>query len=242
MPKGWSRKSSAWRTSSARWKATGEEFWNEARAEAQTAYHAQANREIEKTIRHIRENQAQKTETQKARQRLKNIVQQHEPDQPAVLQKTNAGQIKPGDYVRPAGRQVVGEVLETDGKTAVVQLGLLKTRVAVSLLEKVNSPGAVSSTAKPLNAGPSLAEKRATFRDELDIRGKHVEEAIPLLETFMDTAILLGQEKLKILHGKGEGILRKAVRDKLKTYPQVASFADEHVEKGGAGVTVVVLK
>lgn len=63
-----------------------------------------------------------------------------------------------------------------------------------------------------------------------------------MVEQFIDTAILLGQAEVKILHGKGEGILRKAIREKLKTYPQVASLADEHVEQGGAGITVVVLK
>ncbi len=213
----------------------------EARAEAQRLI-MEANREIEKTIRHIRENQAQKTETRKVRQRLKELAQQHADSKPVAIKKKNSVHIKPGDFVRPVGQQVVGEVLETDGKTAVIQLGSLKTRVKVSHLEKVGSAGAAPLSAKSSNVGPSLAEKRAQFKDVLDIRGKHVEEAIPILEIFIDTAILLGQEKLKILHGKGEGILRKAVRDKLKTYPQVASLADAHVEQGGSGVTVVVLK
>jgi DNA mismatch repair protein MutS2 len=62
------------------------------------------------------------------------------------------------------------------------------------------------------------------------------------VEAFLDTSVLLAQGELKILHGKGEGVLRKVIRDYLKQYKQVASFADEHVERGGDGITVVVLK
>jgi DNA mismatch repair protein MutS2 len=63
-----------------------------------------------------------------------------------------------------------------------------------------------------------------------------------LVDQFIDTAILLGQGELRILHGKGEGVLRKVVREQLKKYKQVASMADEHVERGGDGITIVVLK
>jgi DNA mismatch repair protein MutS2 len=76
----------------------------------------------------------------------------------------------------------------------------------------------------------------------LDIRGKRVDEVLSLLDRFLDDAILLGQGELKILHGKGEGVLRKVVRERLKSIRQVASLGDEHVERGGDGITVVVLK
>jgi DNA mismatch repair protein MutS2 len=96
--------------------------------------------------------------------------------------------------------------------------------------------------ARPRSVGLNVYEKRATFSSTLDVRGKRAEEVLPLLEGFMDTAILLGQGELKILHGKGEGVLRKVIREKLKQYKEVASFGDEHVERGGDGITVVVLK
>jgi DNA mismatch repair protein MutS2 len=76
----------------------------------------------------------------------------------------------------------------------------------------------------------------------LDIRGKRVEEVIPVLDQFIDDALLLGHSELKILHGKGEGVLRKVVRDHLKKVKQVVSLSDEHVERGGVGITVVILK
>ena len=90
--------------------------------------------------------------------------------------------------------------------------------------------------------GLDVMKKQSTFDPTLDLRGKRAEEVGPELERFLDDAILLSQSELKILHGKGEGVLRKIVRDHLKKVKQVASFADEHVERGGAGITVVVLK
>jgi DNA mismatch repair protein MutS2 len=87
-----------------------------------------------------------------------------------------------------------------------------------------------------------VMRKQSSFVSTLDLRGKRAEEVVPELDRFLDDAILLSQGELKILHGKGEGVLRKIVRERLKTVKQVASFADEHVERGGAGITVVVLK
>jgi DNA mismatch repair protein MutS2 len=84
--------------------------------------------------------------------------------------------------------------------------------------------------------------KQSNFETTLDLRGKRAEEVASELERFLDDAILLSQGQLKILHGKGEGVLRKIVREQLKKVKQVASFADEHVERGGDGITVVVLK
>lgn len=87
-----------------------------------------------------------------------------------------------------------------------------------------------------------MHQKQSLFVGTLDIRGKRVEEVNTLLDQFLDDAILLSQHEVRILHGTGEGVLRKVIREKLKSLKAVASFADEHVERGGAGVTVVVLK
>lgn len=88
----------------------------------------------------------------------------------------------------------------------------------------------------------NLYEKQAHFNPTLDVRGKRVEEVVPLLERFLDTALLLGHGELKILHGKGEGVLRKVIREQLSAVKQVAAFHDEHVERGGDGITIVILK
>jgi DNA mismatch repair protein MutS2 len=90
--------------------------------------------------------------------------------------------------------------------------------------------------------GINVFEKQSSFDSTLDVRGKRVEEVGAILDQFLDDAILLGQGELKILHGKGEGVLRKVIREQLKRTKQIASFKDEHADRGGDGITVVVLK
>ena len=87
-----------------------------------------------------------------------------------------------------------------------------------------------------------MHRKQSQFSTTLDVRGKRVDEVISVLIQFLDDAVLLSQHELRILHGKGEGVLRSVIRDQLKQTKGIASFADDHVERGGAGITVVVLK
>ena len=84
--------------------------------------------------------------------------------------------------------------------------------------------------------------KAVNFQPVLDVRGKRVEEVLPILEQFLDHAVLLSQAEVKIIHGKGEGVLRKVVREVLKQTKNVASCHDEQIERGGDGATVVILK
>lgn len=201
----------------------------------------ETNKEIEKTIRHIRENQAERKETLKVRKGLQELSKKvtHQP----LKEKMTGGAIQSGDRVRIIGQSGSGMVQSVKGKNAIVQFGEMKSTISVSKLEKLTGHAVqeVGST-KLRSMGIKLHEKQARFNPILDVRGKRVEEASALLEQFMDDAILLGHGEIKILHGKGEGVLRKVVRDHLKRYKQVASFADEHVERGGDGITVVVLK
>jgi DNA-nicking Smr family endonuclease len=99
---------------------------------------------------------------------------------------------------------------------------------------------------KNRNAGKSrlisnLSEKRLTFKSEIDIRGKRAEEAIQIIQEFIDEAIMFEVSQLRILHGKGNGILKEIIRSYLKAEPMVKSFKDEHVDFGGAGITVINL-
>lgn len=202
----------------------------------------ETNKEIEKTIRHIRENQAERKETLKVRKNLQELSKKVE-HQPLVRkEKAMPGTIQAGDRVRIIGQDSSGIVLTVKGKNATVQFGDLKSTVAITRLEKLGGKGVVEVSRKSIPTGIKLHEKQAQFNSTLDIRGKRVEEVIPVLEQYLDNAILLGHGEIKILHGKGEGVLRKVVRDHLKRYRQVASVADEHVDRGGDGITVVVLK
>lgn len=219
------------------------EIIDKAKLEANTLLR-ETNKEIEKTIRHIRENQAERKETLKVRKNLQELTRKvaHQPV-PVKKEKTDNSPIQPGNRVRIIGQDGSGVVLSMKGKNAVVQFGEIKSTVNISKLEKLT--GSVSTpdpVKKPQSSGIKLHEKQSRFNPTLDVRGKRGEEAVALLEQFIDDAILLGHGEVKILHGKGEGILRKILRDHLKRYKQVASAADEHVERGGDGVTVVVLK
>ncbi len=150
--------------------------------------------------------------------------------------------LKPGDRVRLVGQAGNGTVLAVQGKNATVQFGLMKSVTKMDKLEKISVPIEKEMEARLRSAGIDIREKRANFSSTLDVRGKRVDEVIPLLDSFMDTAVLLGQGELKVLHGKGEGVLRKVVREHLTRYKEVASMKDEHIEHGGDGITVVVLK
>jgi len=218
------------------------EIINKAKGEAQMLL-KETNREIEKTIRHIRENRAEKKETSKVRKNLQELTNKVA-NNPAMAEKPKAENLKENDRVRIIGQDGTGTILQIKGNTATVQFGELKSVVNLSKLEK--STGSSSKErdieTRLRSTGINVYEKQVNFSPTLDIRGKRVEEAIPMLESFMDTAILLAKSELKILHGKGEGILRKVIRERLKKYKEVASVADEHVERGGDGITVVILK
>jgi DNA mismatch repair protein MutS2 len=199
------------------------------------------NREIEKTIRHIRENQAHKKETQRVRKNLQELTQRVVPVEKPV-KESKAEILKEGDRVRIIGQDSAGVILSIQGKNAVVQFGELKSVTKLDKLEKITGSVKAEMQRSLRSAGVSVLEKRTNFSQTLDIRGKRVEEVSQELDQFLDTAILLGIAELRILHGKGEGVLRKVVREHLRRYKQVASVADEHIERGGDGITVVVLK
>jgi DNA mismatch repair protein MutS2 len=200
----------------------------------------ETNREIEKTIRHIRENKAERKETLKVRQNLQ-ALHQRVGQKKAEKTERPKEPIAVGDRVRIAGQEGSGTVVYIKEKTASVQFGEFKSLIHINKLEKI-SASTPAPPQRPRAAGISLYEKQANFNSTLDVRGKRVEEVVPLLEQFLDTALLLGHGELRVLHGKGEGVLRKVIREQLSRIRQVATFHDEHVERGGDGVTIVVLK
>jgi len=219
-------------------EATKKEIIDRAKTEASTLL-KETNREIEKTIRHIRENKAEKKETRKVRQGLEELADKVQPQ--TIKVNLPPQLLKEGDKVRLIGQEVTGTLVAIKGKQADVEFGSARTTVKLNQLVRSDliEPTSVS---KARSLGVDVMRKQSSFVSTLDLRGKRAEEVVPELDRFLDDAILLSQGELKILHGKGEGVLRKIVRERLKTVKQVASFADEHVERGGAGITVVVLK
>lgn len=201
----------------------------------------ETNRQIEKTIRHIRENKAERKETLKVRRNLQALHQQvgH---QPGEKQERSHEPIREGDRVRIIGQGGSGTVIALKDKTASVQFGEFKSLIHINKLEKITGAVEKQIPSHTRSQGVNLYEKQSRFNSTLDVRGKRVEEVVPLLEQFLDTALLLGHGELRILHGKGEGVLRKVIRERLSRVKQVATFHDEHVERGGDGITIVVLK
>ena len=153
--------------------------------------------------------------------------------------------ISAGDKVRIVGQDSVGEVIQVDKKSAVVAFGSMLTTVKVSKLESISLTEyrrAERTVHSPQTGiGFDLQKKRLNFKSDIDIRGYRTDEALEEVQDLIDEAAMIGIRRVRVLHGKGNGILRQEIRNFLKTMPFVKSFADEHVEFGGAGITIVEL-
>jgi len=150
--------------------------------------------------------------------------------------------LKPGDAVRMIDTQAAGEVIEIKDKMVQVETGSLRFFVPLDKIERITR----SDLKKSLRANqayrendPGLVQRNINFKPEIDIRGVRGEEAINQVRELIDNALIVQHRNLRILHGKGNGILRQLVRQYLATIDVVKSFRDEHVEFGGSGITVV---
>jgi DNA mismatch repair protein MutS2 len=205
-----------------------------------------ANKNIEQTIRLIKETNADKEKTKEARQVLKSLDEQLKKEEAEAKPKLikTSGEIKKGDSVIVDGQEeIVGEVVGLKGKEAQVVLGSLTTYIKLSRLIKVSKAKhrKQTRTAQPTK-GLNLNDKRAEFSMDIDVRGQRVEEAVVTVDRFLDNAMMLSQSQVRILHGKGNGVLRSVIRDYIRQYNFVDRFENEHVEQGGDGITVVYLK
>ena len=216
----------------------------------------EANQRIESTIRDIKEAKAERDTTRLVRQELERFEQKElkpevvipvEKPRPAEPEfETDSGVIGVGSYVRIIGQSTIGEILSMRGKDAEVRIGDLKSNIKLGRLEKVSKRTFKEATDvrddRPRSQGIDINEKMLNFSFNLDIRGKRGEEAIGEVDRFFDDALMLGYPELRIVHGKGDGILRTLVRNHLRGYKQVGKMEDEHADRGGAGVTIVKMK
>jgi DNA mismatch repair protein MutS2 len=243
------------------------EIVKKAKADATTLL-ATTNAKIENTIREIKEAQAEKEKTKNIRQQLdafKQEVQQDDGQQdaisrkiqklkekerqkqaskPLVVKKTvETEQISVGDNVRVKGQSAIGEIIELQEKTAIISFGTLKSTVKLQNLEKLSRGQAKKETRKIAVLGGStneeIRQRKLNFKQEIDVRGMRVDEALQAVTYFIDDALMINAGTVRILHGTGTGALRQAIRQYLSTVPGIACFHDEHVQLGGAGITVV---
>ncbi|MBN2347383.1 MAG: Smr/MutS family protein [Bacteroidales bacterium] len=254
-------------------KQLRKEILEDARIEARKILE-DANKEFEKTIREIRESQADKEKTKQAREafnrfrettldapvseddkitrkmnKLKDqegrlrVKRKEKPEaDPGKKPAPESREIRIGDHVKLIGRETTGEVLEIHGNNITLGLGNMVTTVKTSKVERLGDTESKRLT-KQAKSRPesvySISERKMSFKPAIDIRGKRADEAIELIRTFIDEAIMVNSGEVRILHGKGNGILRQVIRDYLHTLDVIKTYKDEHVEQGGAGITVV---
>ena len=244
----------------------------------------ESNKKIENVIREIREKQAEKEETKKLRDSLKDfkegiadIDKQTEDDkiarkmaqilrrkdnknkrkkekeekatdatslQNSTITQAQNSKFKEGDTVRIKGTTTVGTIESIQDKNVVVIFGGLRSTTAIKKIEHATPPK--KEEPRPyMTVGKQTREtidsKKLNFKQDLDVRGMRGEEALNAVMYFIDDATLVGMSRVRILHGTGTGILRQLIRQYLATVPAVTSYKDEHVQFGGAGITVVDL-
>ena len=259
---------------------------DEARAEAEKIVRG-ANKQVESTIRTIRETQADKEQTLQARAELQGFLgalaegrsrrdayidrklatvkerkeremvrkrrradgetlqqmQQREEEARKLSAFRNAP-LKVGEKVRIKENGMVGEVSVVSTKAVTVIVGNITTKMPLDRVERITA-SEYKAVAKAPSERPrqvydsSVSERKANFKTELDVRGERVADALEIVMKYIDDAIMLGVPSVRILHGKGTGALREEIQKYVRTVPGVTSAADEHIQFGGSGVTVV---
>ena len=166
----------------------------------------------------------------------------------SIPEKKKQEDITIGSTVRIKGLTSVGKVESINGKMATVIFGDMRTKLRLERLERCEKQEKTETNNKHENlqsysiskdTRDAIDSRKLNFKQDIDVRGMRGEEALNAITYFIDDAILLGVSRIRILHGKGNGILRQIIRQYLGTVPNVTHFADEHVQFGGAGITVV---
>ena len=201
---------------------------------------------IARKIKQIQDRKARKEKRRAEKlenQRKKNL--QSSAGQPETETQQPSNILKPGDTVRIKGLTTVGKIETTDGKMAIVIFGGMRTKMRAERLERAEEhkkeEPASAYTASSKMTRETIDNRRQQFHQDIDVRGMRGDEALNAVMYFIDDAILVGISRVRILHGTGGGILRTLIRDYLATVPNVSGFRDEHVQFGGAGITVVDL-
>ncbi|MBE0674007.1 MAG: Smr/MutS family protein, partial [Bacteroidales bacterium] len=248
-------------------KEKKKEIITQAKKEAETILSG-SNRIIESTIREIRESEAEKERTREARRKLeefreelgrkneaeeprdrlkpsiRSVKDKHHGNKASIPEKTSADvPIKPGIYVMMAESDSTGLVEDVSDNVATVSFGNVIIKLPVEKLIKSTKSEYdrqhKRSSKAVLDWDSSM--KRAGFRPQLDLRGLKAEEAIQKVQEFLDQAWMVSYPTVRILHGKGYGILRHQIRQYLSTLGYIRSFDDAPVDQGGTGITVVQL-
>lgn len=235
-----------------------QEVLQKARDEA-AALLKEANSRIERTIKDIKEAQAEREATRSIRKNLETFKEQivnKAREKPESKKKTANAKDKQeevpqrpflvGDNVRLKGQTTIGQIVSVNGRQCQVAFGMIRTNLDLSRLEHVSRSQIRQEAQNSIVGGihdPSVSDeirqRRLNFKHEIDLRGMRADEALSAVTLFIDDAMLLDISQVRILHGTGTGALRQAIRTYLSSLKGSVNFHDEHVQFGGAGVTVV---
>jgi DNA mismatch repair protein MutS2 len=255
-------------------KQTRKEILQKAKSEAQQMLEG-VNKQIENTIREIKESHAEKEKTKLARKKITDLKEKIELSDSIEDERINRKieqlkrrevqkqkrqhardvdqikknpvipetKIKVGDKVKMFGQNTVGEVLDVKDKSILVAFGSMITTLRENRLEKISN-NEFKKLQKDMpqilrKENVSISEKKLNFKQQIDVRGMRADEALQKVAGYIDEAIISDVSEVRILHGKGNGILRELIRNYLKTIDFVISADDEHIDFGGAGITVV---
>jgi len=235
-------------------EATKDKITEDARKEAHELIES-SNKLIENTIRQIKESQAEKEKTKKLRkelkekgERIKAEIEAKAKAEEKVIAKDSDDMVKKdkvpvivGDFVKIVDQDVTGEVIEIKDEDVVITFNSVTFRTTLDKLKKVSvrETGKLKARIRKTGYSDILSEKMANFNLQVDIRGKRGEDALSIVKQYINDAILLNISEVKILHGKGYGILRTLIHDYLRSIPEIKRFKDEHIERGGHGITIV---
>ena len=214
----------------------------------------QTNATIENTIREIKEAKAEKERTKQIRKEFnaqKNDIAHIAEEKPFANKtfkktepKSNVEAIVKGDYVKYGGS--IGQVLDVKGSRLTVAFGQMEATVDLSAVEKssrkqmkeANKTSEVYTFVSKETA-EVIRQRKLHFKSDIDVRGLRAQEAVDTIAYFIDDAIMVGVSEVRILHGTGTGALKQYIREYLKTVSSVKSVRDEHIQLGGAGITIV---
>jgi len=240
------------------------EITNKAKDEAKNLLN-EANAKIENTIRQIKEADAEKVRTQAVRKELDDFKKKigHEPEtgrdrsrpvqipkpihkdrsRPVPTSNAEHETLKIGSNVRMKGQTATGIIIEMQDKQALVAFGNLKSTVKLNRLEAISNNQLKKEARKYESLGSTatdeVRQRKLTFQSEIDVRGMRGDEALQAVMYFIDDAVMVGVASVRILHGTGTGALRQMIRQYLGTTHGIRTYRDEHIQFGGAGVTVV---
>ena len=236
-----------------------------AKAEAQQLLDS-SNAKIERTIRDIKEAQAERERTKQVREKLSRFKEKLQEDPPPVPLPAREGRGRTADgspknskhstplprreglevglFVKMKGQSTTGRILKLNGREALVAFGTIQTNVKLNRLEPAEAPKAENRTVNIVRSTTQdqIRETTLRFTGEIDVRGLRGDECLQTIGLFIDDALVANASRVRILHGTGNGILRQLIRQYLNTIPDVTSYRDENPQFGGAGITVVDLQ